>query len=160
MGLPANWQGNACLPPTGWDNEIGRLGWPPAGQAPVTVFRPPNGGFVGDLELDFDAATCSFSMPGNHGRWQVHELDLASGETRQLPLIDHPQVDNYDACYLPDGGIIFSSTAPFQGVPCVRGVIPRRQPLSAGPRRHRAIRQLTFDQDHNWWPTVLPTTAA
>ncbi|KKM23006.1 hypothetical protein LCGC14_1619540, partial [marine sediment metagenome] len=28
---------------------------------------------------------------------------------------------NYDACYLPDGRIVFTSTAPLIGVPCVGG---------------------------------------
>ena len=43
----------------------------------------------------------------------------ATGPLRELPLIRQPDVDNYDACYLPDGRIIFSSTACFTGVPCV-----------------------------------------
>ena len=32
-----------------------------------------------------------------------------------------PDVHHYDACYLPDGGIIFSSTASMAAVPCVNG---------------------------------------
>jgi hypothetical protein len=30
---------------------------------------------------------CLFSMPGANGRWQVHELTLADGRARELPLI-------------------------------------------------------------------------
>ncbi len=153
LGLPANWQGNSCLPPQGWDNEVARLAWPPDGRAPATVLRPPGGGFVGDIRLDFDARRALVSMPGSHGRWQVHELDLASGATRELPLINHPQVDNFEGCYLPDGGILFSSTAPFQGVPCVRGSshVANLYRMEPGDGR---IRRLTFDQDHAWNPVV------
>jgi hypothetical protein len=31
---------------------------------------------------------------------------------------EQPDVDNYDACYLPNGKIVFTSTACFQAVPC------------------------------------------
>ena len=51
----------------------------------------------------------------------VAELQLESGRLTPVPLIDDPDVHNYDACYLPDGRIVFTSTAPFTGVPCVGG---------------------------------------
>ena len=41
----------------------------------------------------------------------------------QLPLVQEPDVDNYDACYLPDGNVLFTSTAPFSvsfGCPILR----------------------------------------
>ena len=52
--------------------------------------------------------------------WQLFEIpltdDALSGqgtvEARKIQTIDHSDVDNYDACYLPDGRIIFTSTAP------------------------------------------------
>ena len=64
-------------------------------------------------------------------------------------------MDNYDACYLPDGGIIFGSTRSFQRVPC-RSTM--QTPITLLYRMNAEgsnIRQLTFDQDHNWRPTVL-----
>ena len=72
----------------------------------------------------------------------------------QLPLIAAPDVDNYDACYLPGGRIIFSSTAPMVGVPCVRGSahVANLFLLSGDG----SIRQLTVEQDHDWCPRVLP----
>jgi len=70
-----------------------------------------------------------------------------------LPLIADNDVHNYDACYLPDDGIVFTSTAPFIGVPCVGG----RSKVANLYRRERdgRIRRLTNDQDHNWCPAVL-----
>ncbi|MCL2306352.1 MAG: SUMF1/EgtB/PvdO family nonheme iron enzyme, partial [Planctomycetaceae bacterium] len=72
---------------------------------------------------------------------------------RKLPLIPDADVDNYDACYLPDGSIVFCSTASFAGVPCVNGTSPTCNLY----RLHTdgTIRQLTYEQDQDWCPTVL-----
>jgi formylglycine-generating enzyme required for sulfatase activity len=94
-------------------------------------------------------------MPGANGRWQIHELNIASpgSAPHEIETIHEPDVDNYDACYLPDGRIIFSSTAPLVGVPCVYGSshVTNLYLLN----RDRSIRQVTVDQEHNWCPTVL-----
>ena len=154
LGLPQNWQSNSSLPMRGYDNEIMALSpVAPDGEL-TTVFRPVNGEFVGDVDLHFDARRLLVSMPGANGRWQVFELDLTTSALTQLPLVEEPDVDNYDACYLPDGDIMFTSTAPFVGVPCVTGSSHVAN-LFRLDRRTGGIRQLTFDQDHDWCPTLL-----
>ncbi len=152
LGLPRNWQSNSCLPKNGYDNEIALLDWREG--TFMTLFRPEKGEFVGDVDLHFDATRLLFSMPGTNGRWQVHELHLANPSPKELPLIAAKDVDNYDACYLPSGNIIFGSTAPFVGVPCVRGG-SHVSNLYLLEQTSGAIRRLTFDQDHDWCPTVL-----
>jgi len=160
LGLPANWESNSSLSTSGIDNRLCVLS-PLRPDAPlVTLYQPPPGRFVGDVDLHFNADRLLFSMPGANGRWQVHELPLGgrdsaavAGEPRELTLIREPDVDNYDACYLPDGRLLFTSTAPYIGVPCVYGgshVTNLYLADQAG-----AIRQLTVDQEHNWCPTVL-----
>ncbi|MDP7290049.1 MAG: formylglycine-generating enzyme family protein, partial [Phycisphaerae bacterium] len=49
---------------------------------------------------------------------------------------------------------VFESTAPFIGVPCVKGSshVTNLYLLETASGK---IRRLTFDQDHNWCPTVL-----
>ncbi|MFW6162955.1 MAG: SUMF1/EgtB/PvdO family nonheme iron enzyme, partial [Planctomycetota bacterium] len=156
LGLPANWQSNSSLPRGGFDNEIAVLDHI-KGQANLTsVYRPANGSFVGDVDLHWDAGRVLFSAIGSHRRWRIFEMPLDDPQPRELPLINEPDVDNYDACYLPDGRILFTSTAPFVGVPCVKGSshvsnLYRYEPDTG------AIRRLTFEQDHDWCPTVLPT---
>ncbi|MBM3492880.1 MAG: hypothetical protein FJX72_00950, partial [Armatimonadetes bacterium] len=154
-GLPENWTSNSDLPRTGYDNEVAVMSdWRTKPQL-TTHFRPPAGRFIGDVDLHFDASRMLVSMPGDNGRWQVHEIGMegAGPAVRQLDLISEPDVDNYDACYLPDGAIIFSSTAPFVGVPCVTG----SSHVSNLYRRELdgTIRRLTFEQDHDWCPTVM-----
>ena len=152
LGLPRNWQSNSSLRKNGYDNEIALLDWRQG--TLQTLFRPEAGEFVGDVDLHFDAEQLLFSMPGTNGRWQVHEMRLRDRAVHELPLIAEKDVDNYDACYLPNGNIIFSSTAPFVGVPCVRGN-SHVSNLYLLEQPSGAIRRLTFEQDHDWCPTVL-----
>ena len=153
LGLPQNWESNSTLPMSGFDNELDLLS-PIADGTMTTLYRPAKDVFLGDVDLHFDADRLLFSMPGDNGRWQLHEMTLADKAVRQLPLITEPDVDNYDACYLPDGNILFTSTAPFTGVPCVTGS-SHVSNIYRYDRATGAIRQLSFGQDHDWCPTVL-----
>jgi len=160
MGLPANWQSNSSLPRKGFDNDIAVLSDLRGAGTLTSLYKPKGGAFVGDVDLHFDADRLLFSSIGTGGRWQVLEIrvdpstGLRAGGTglRELPLITQPDVDNYDACYLPDGRIVFSSTAPFVGVPCVYGGSHVTNLYLLGT--DGSIRQLTADQDHDWCPTV------
>jgi len=151
--LPTNYQSNSSLPRTGHDNRIAVLSpVTPDGEL-TTLYQPEGGRFVGDVDLDFGADKLLFSTAGTNGRWQIHEVDADGSNRREMTLIEQPDVDNYDACYLPDGRIIFTSTAPFVGVPCVRG---GSHVTNLYIRElDGSIRQLTVDQEHNWCPTVL-----
>ncbi len=154
-GLPANWQGNESLPKTGYNNDIVALPLNALKKDLRTVYRPESDVFVGDLDLHFGGKRLLFSMPGKNGAWQTHELEVANpGVATELPLIPDPDVDCYDACYLPDGDILFTSTATFTGVPCVGGKSHVANIYRFGTQTGE-IRRLTFDQEHNWDPTVL-----
>jgi formylglycine-generating enzyme required for sulfatase activity len=154
LGLPMNYASNSNVDPAGYDNEIAVLSSVRPGGKLATLFRPEGGRFVGDLRLHFDADKLLFSMPDANKRWRVSEIKADGSGLHVLPLINEPDVDNYDACYLPDGRLIFSSTAPFTGVPCVRGTghVANLYLLERDGR----IRQLTLEQDHDWCPTLLP----
>ena len=153
LGLPMNFNGNDDLEPTGYDNTLVTLAPPAPDGRMETVFQPTGGRFIGDLDLHYDAEKLLLSVPDEQGRWTVAELNLNTGELHPLPLIDEPDVHNYDACYLPDERIVFTSTAPFIGVPCVGG---RSKVANLYLLDHdQRIRRLTNDQDHNWCPAVL-----
>jgi formylglycine-generating enzyme required for sulfatase activity len=154
LGLPQNWQGNCALPRNGYDNEIAVLAPPRPGGRVSTLFRPEQNVFVGDVDLHFDADRLLFSMPGSHNRWQIWEIRADGTGLRQVTQGEEPDVDNYDACYLPDGRIVFCSTRCFAGVPCVGGgnAVANLFLMDADGGN---TRQLCFDQDHNWCPTVL-----
>lgn len=154
LGLPNNYEGNSSLAPNGYTNEIAVLS-PVRPEGKLTsLYRPDGGRFVGDVRLHFDADRLLFSMPGASLRWQVFEINTDGSGLHALPLINEPDVDSYDGCYVPGGRIIFSSTAPFTGVPCVRGSAHVANLFRLDP--DGKIRQLTVDQDHDWCPTPLP----
>ncbi len=153
-GLPQNWQGNCAVAPRGYDNEIAILAPVRPDGALTTFYRPENDAFVGDVDLHFDADRMLFSMPGSHGHWQIWEIRADGTGLRQVTRGEEPDVHNYDACYLPDGRIVFASTRVFQGIPCVGGA-DRVANLFLMDADGGNTRQLCFDQDHNWCPTVL-----
>ncbi len=153
LGLPRNWQSNSSLKKTGYDDQIAVLSPLNMEGKLATLYRPAKDVFVGDVELHFDAERMLFSMPGENGRWQVFEIAADGSGLHQLTG-EQPDVDSYDACYLPGGKILFTSTAYFVGVPCVYGR-SHVAPLYVMDADGRNIRQLCFDQEHNWCPTVM-----
>ncbi len=142
------------MPAHGYDNQIAVLSPVRPDGKLSTLFQPEHGAFVGDVELHFDAARLLFSMPKPNGRWQVHEMGVDGRGLRQVSADDPADVDNYDPCYLPDGRIIFCSTRCFHGVPCVGGG-DKVANLFIMDADGKNVRQLTFDQDHDWCPTLL-----
>ena len=154
LGLPrqSSWQHDRIPNKNKWTNEIAMLSPVSPDGKLTTVYRPTGGDLVCDLELHFDAKKFLFSMPPGGTRWQVFELALDSGSVRQVTPGDQGDVHNYDACYLPNGRIAFISTAPLQGVPCNASVNVGMLYVSDADGKN--IRQLCFDQDHNYSPTL------
>ncbi len=155
LGLPQNWQGNCSLARSGFDNEIMRLSDYRSEQPQLKpLYKPEKPICVADVDLNFDADKMLFSMIGNHNRWQIWEIGVDGQNLRQVTPGTYPDIDNYDACYLPSGKIMFGSTAAFHGVPCVGGAdtVANMCVMDADGQN---MRQLTFDQDHNWCPTVM-----
>jgi formylglycine-generating enzyme required for sulfatase activity len=152
--LPQNWQSNSSLPRGGYDDEIIAISVRDPDATPRVVFRPPNGAFVGDLVLHWDASRFLFSMSDPRGRWHVYEMGVDGTGLRQVTPDMGGNVDNYDGCYLPNGSYLFTSTAGMVAVPCVAGGSHVATLFRYDPGEER-IRQLCFDQEHNWTPRVM-----
>jgi len=154
LGLPQNWVTNASISRNGYDNEIAVLSpLGPNGKL-TTLYKPPKGEFVGDVDLHWDADRMLFSSIGENGRWQVLEIKADGTGLHQVTPGREPDVDNFDACYMPNGRICFTSTRTFHGVPCVGGGAPVANLCLLDPKTGTE-RQVCFDQDQNWCPTVL-----
>jgi formylglycine-generating enzyme required for sulfatase activity len=139
---------------TGWDNEIAVLTDLRGKPRLDTFYKPPAKRLLRDVRLDFDAQHVLFSSIDGNGRWAVFEIPSSGGEARQVTPTNYPDVDFFDACYLPDGRIIVASTANYHGVPCLNGNEPVAT-LYLFDRATGKLRQLTFDQDHDNDPVVL-----
>jgi len=118
-----------------------------------TLYRPDKRRLVSDVDLHWDADRLLFSMPDDRGLWQVWETSPNGKDPRRVTPGDQPDVHSYDAAYLPNGKINFISTATFQGVPCNAGLtVGMTYQMDADGKN---IRQICFDQDHNYNPTVM-----
>ncbi|WP_460165553.1 SUMF1/EgtB/PvdO family nonheme iron enzyme [Thermostilla marina] len=150
-GFPSNHECNSSLPKTGYDNALIRFR-PRSGES-QTVYRPDDGGYVGEVDLHFDGDRILFTKSDAQS-WKIYEMRLDGGRPRVA--VSMPEdVDCMDPCYLPDGRIVFGSTACLQSVPCWHGQklvtnLYRAEPDGNG------VRRLCYDQDHNFHPVVLP----
>jgi len=150
LGFGANWDSNSSLPKGGYDDEIMVLDTRRPESELTSFYKPERDTLVNHLNLDFDASRLMFSAVGDNGRWHVFELK--DKEVTQLTHGDK-DVDFYDSCYLPDGRVMLTSTAAMVGVPCVAGSSHVANLFLLDPESGN-IRQIAFDQEHNWNPTV------
>ncbi|MCY2953929.1 MAG: SUMF1/EgtB/PvdO family nonheme iron enzyme [Planctomycetota bacterium] len=153
-GLPTNFQGTGALRQIAFDNEIAVLSPVRPDGGMTTVFRPVNPVYVGDIKLHFDAGRLLFSSIGSHSRFQVFETGVDGQGFRQVTPGDEKDIDSYDACYLPDGRIVFGSSSCFQSVPCERR-LDEVSTLHVMNSDGSGVRRLCFDQDHNFYPTMM-----
>ena len=140
--------------PPGWDNEITELSDLRGEVKARTVFRHPGGSVIKHMELHFDARKIMFSGGGSNKAWAVLEIDADGKDLRELTPSDQPDVQWFDACYLPEKDyIVTASTAGMQGLPCENGGKPMVNLYKVNTKT-KQVRQLTFEQDSDWHPRV------
>jgi formylglycine-generating enzyme required for sulfatase activity len=155
LGVPrqSSWNHGTMPDVDKWTNEIATVSPVRPDGRLKTLFAAGRPGLVADVDLHWDARRLLFSMPDQNKNWQVCEIQADGTGFRQLTPSAHPDVHNYDPSWLPNGDILFLSTAPLQGVPCNAGVIVGM--IYRMDRDGGHIRQLTFEQDHDYTPAVM-----
>ncbi len=165
-GLPSNWQGNPLLKNrNAWNDQIWSFDITKPNEAELLYSSKEETPAITDMEIDWDAKKLMFSGLDKKDRWQLYEIELdkkgAMPVAKMLTPGIHENVDSYDATYLPNGKIIFCYTACHVGVPCVSGSdyvanLYVMDPNAGSPEQvDKSIRQLTFEQDADWMPTVM-----
>lgn len=156
-GLPVNFHGLSFIDrgPHGFDNEIAVMEMK-TGKL-TTLYRPESDVYVGEVDLHFNAKKMLFSQVDKENTWQVYEINTDGSSLRQVTPSkpELKDIGNYDAIYLPDGRIIFGSTSGFAGVPCHggKGDVANLHIMNSDGS---GIRRLTYEQDHDWYPVMLP----
>ncbi len=152
LATKSNWLGTHALKPKGYNNKIARLNLRTG--AVADIYEPSDKAYVGELDLHWDAGKLLFSSTDDAGMFQVMEVNLDGSGVRRVSSILAEYVHNYGGIYLPSEKVIFSSTAPLVGVPCIGGSrsVPNLYIMDADGGN---TRQLTFEQDADWYPTVL-----
>jgi len=154
IGLPRSSFGNSSLPKDSLDDEIAVLSPVAPNGKLTTLYKPEGNKFVGDVDLHFSAERMLFSMRDADGMFRVYEIKSDGSGPRQVCRGDQADVDEYDACYLPDGRIVFAGTGCFQGVPCNMSNVAVLYRMDADGSN---VRQLCFEQDHDFNPCMLPS---
>ncbi len=169
MGLPQNWQGNSVLTNAGFHkgradshnfkDELWISGDITSPENAKKVLAPNSA--VADIDVSYDGSKILYSTVDDKVRWQLDEFDVQTGKSRPVSPRIHDDIDVFDGAYTPDGRIIFCSTATHVGVPCVTGTDWVANLYSMDPNAgsekevDESIRQLTFEQDADWTPTML-----
>lgn len=155
-GVPrqSSWQTYKIANILDYENEIAILSGLRDEPRLRTLFMPDHTGLLSDLELDWNADRIAFSMANPEGRLHLFEINADGSGLKQLsPDCEADDVDYIEPLYLPNGNMMFLSTAAFQGVPCNAGIKVAMSYLME--KESGKIRQLTFEQDHNYTPTVM-----
>jgi formylglycine-generating enzyme required for sulfatase activity len=153
-GLVANWVSSCSRGKGNYNAELMTLSPPRPDGDLETLVTPPGDTFIGDICLHWDADKMLVTALGTNNRWQIYEVGIDGENLTQVTPGEELDVDNAEATYLPDGGIIYSSTASMLGVPCVAGSQMVASFYRLEPDRE-SIRQITFEQDQDWCPTVM-----
>ncbi len=160
QGLFQNYQGNTAwngdnnATLRGYQNKILR-GPICQDMGEATVIRDSSA-YLGELCLDWDGEKILLSSGDEKtGPWGIYEMNIDGSDWKKAFEDPNPEVDYYDACYLPDGRIITTATVGFNGVPCVSGgdYVANLQLIE---NDRKTARRITFDQDINWNPEVYP----
>ena len=156
IGQPNNWRTDDVVVRKGsFRDEIavlsdlrgaGRFETIYAAQDMETLFAP---------DLNFDADRILFSKKSaKENGLRLWEIAVDGKGLRQVTPDDGDDVSHMEPCYLPNGDIVFTSSAIYKGIPCVFGSDATasiyRLDMKSGQ-----IRQLTFEQDSDWCPTMM-----
>lgn len=152
---PSNFQNNSEIwnPRKGWDNEFIELTCKAGKWDARILYKPEAGMIVSDPEVHFGGEKVLYSSIGTNNRWHLFELNLKTGETRQVTPESYKDFDSFDGCYTPDGKVVFCATATFLGLPCTNGGNKMCGLFLFDPQTGKT-RQLTYDQDSNWEPVI------
>jgi formylglycine-generating enzyme required for sulfatase activity len=153
-GFVPNWYSNCARGKPACQDQL--IAIDPQGaisQDPELLLAAPRGGFAGDVAMHWDGNRFLFTGLSDDNSYQVFEHDIASGETHQVTPNMGPGIDNAEGCYVPDGSTLFISNATMGGIPCISGLssvgnIFRMEADS------KTVRQLTFEQDQDWYPVI------
>ncbi len=159
LGMPAlNSHVHNTIKHHGWSNEIAVLSNLRSGGQLRTLYHPEATKMLCDVDLHFSGQKLLFSSIGRNDAWAIFEMNADGSRVSEITPTNWPVVDFFDACYLPNGKLALTSTASYQGLPCEGGSKPMAQLYlmdGAGEPGARNIRQITFEQDSDWCPTML-----
>ncbi len=156
LGTPvSNWTSQIDAPRVGFDATLVELSNLAGNVEMKDLYKPTNGSSLADLRLHWDADRVLFTQSRpEDSRWNVWEYNYNDGSVKEVVKNEEPDLDFFDAIYLPSGKILVNSSIGYNGVPCVNGSDGVSNMMVYNPEDAN-LRQVTFDQDANWNPVVM-----
>ena len=178
-----NAENHMVAPRTGFENEIVVLSDLRGEPKTRILYKPADKtSIVRDLDLDFDASRILFTgYKGTNNLFGVYEIVVRDScsvsrdskstnhepqttnhepqTTNHEPTLVSPEDGKYDihwwdACYLPNKDqVIMLGTGVFQYLPCEDGNMPMAVAYRVD-RKTGEVRQLTYEQDSDYTPTI------
>lgn len=152
---PANYSSLFSGRRKGFDAEIielSDLGKEPSAKI---LYKPDIDVPISDVQMHWDADKILFSSLDSERKWQIYEINIDGSGLKKKVVADEPDLEFCDANYLADGRIIATTNIGYNGVPCVNGEDIVANLIAYDPDSHN-IDRLTYDQDGNWSPIVMP----
>lgn len=156
LGTQANnWSNQQSASRMGFDGDIVELSNLRGDIQQRSIYKPEGSASIADMRLHWDGNRIMFSSLMPDKRWNVFEVNMDGTGVKPLVETVEKDLEFFDGTYLPDGRIIVTSNVGYQGVPCVSGSDPVGNMMLYDPKT-KNLRRLTFDQDANWNPTIMP----
>lgn len=122
----------------------------PGGQ--VKTLLETQQGIIRDPEVHFDGRQILFSMrKDDQDDYHLYEMDASGNDLRQRTF--DPRVSDIQPIYLPDDGIVFSSTRDPKYIPCQRHLMANLFRMEADGS---GIRQLGFNTQFEGRASLMP----
>lgn len=151
---PANYSSLFSGARKGYDAELIEITNFDVQQAKI-IYKPEIDVPISDVQLHWDANRLLFTSIDNDRKWQVYEIDTDGSGLHQKIVTEESDLEFCDANYLPDGKVVATSNIGYNGVPCVNGEDIIANLVSFDPS-NGTLDRLTYDQDGNWCPIVIP----
>lgn len=152
---PNNWASLLSSSRKGYDGEIVELSGLRGDIQRRTIYKPSADVPVSDIQLHWDGNRILFSSLDADKKWQVYEVGVDGKNLHQVITSEELDLEFCDANYLPDGNVVATTNIGYNGVPCVHGSDMVANLITYNPK-NKSLRRLTFDQDGNWNPIVIP----
>lgn len=151
---PANWSCLMSASRKGFNAEIAQLSNLRGEMKATTIFKPTTSTSLPHIRLHWNADKIMFTMANEKDQWQVYQVDIDGKNLQQVIKSDEPDLEFFDATFLPNSKIMAVSNIGYLGVPCVDGSDIVGNLVLYNPE-NRDLRRITFDQESNWGPIVM-----
>lgn len=119
-----------------------------------TIYKPQHDGGITNVVLNWDAERILFTATDPNNKWHVFEINRDGSNFHKVIKINEPDLEFFDAAYMPNGKIMAMTNIGYQGAACEDGSFETGNMIEYNPETG-TMRRMTFDQDDNWHPRVM-----